>query len=70
MLNVGNEKLHLCHGHGPTRPQLLAGWLGRTGEDGSNLMRLEAAGARRGTRIRNCMQSSSLAHPASSIPGT
>ena len=46
MLNIGNEKLPLCHGHGVTRRSFLqAGAAGMAGMALPNLMRLEASGA-------------------------
>ncbi len=58
MLNVGNEKLPLCHGHGLTRRSFLqVGTAGLAGMVLPNLMRLQAAGAVDGSRarIRNCI---------------
>ena len=73
MLNVGNEKVPVCHGHGATRRAFLqAGAAGLAGMMLPNLLRLEAAGAVDGRRakIRNCITISSSARPASSTPGT
>ncbi len=58
MLNVGNEKLRLCPGHGPTRRSFLqAGTAGLTGMLLPNLMKLQAAGGidESKARIRNCI---------------
>ena len=57
MLNVGNEKLQLCPGHGPTRRSFLqAGTAGLAGMALPNLLRLEAAGAVSGSaKIKNCI---------------
>jgi len=58
MLNVGNVKVPVCHGHGLTRRSFLqAGSAGLAGLALPNLMRLEAAGGidDRGSKIRNCI---------------
>jgi hypothetical protein len=58
MLNVGNEKVPVCHGHGPTRRSFLqAGSAGLAGMVLPNLLRLEAAGDTDPSRakIRNCI---------------
>lgn len=58
MLNIGNVKLPLCHGHGHTRRSFLqAGTAGLTGMALPNLLGLESAGAvePNRARIRNCI---------------
>src|SRR5687768_16237076 len=58
MLNIGNEKLPLCPGHGVTRRSFLqAGATALGGMSLPNLMRLEASGAvdSASARIRNCI---------------
>jgi hypothetical protein len=58
MLNIGNEKVPVCHGHGVSRRSFLqAGFGGMAGLTLPNLARLEAASAvdGRGARIRNCI---------------
>ena len=74
MLNVGNERLPLCPGHGPTRRSFLqAGTAGLAGMVLPNLMRLEAGGAvdeQQGEDHATASRSSWSARPATSTPGT
>jgi hypothetical protein len=58
MLNVGNLKMPVCHGHGVSRRSFLAaGTAGMAGLALPNLMNLEARGASKGSgsKIRNCI---------------
>src|SRR5688572_16084380 len=58
MLNIGNVKVPVCHGHGFSRRSFLqAGTAGMAGMVLPNLLGLEAAGATegRGARIKNCI---------------
>jgi hypothetical protein len=58
MLNIGNVKVPVCHGHGFSRRSFLqAGTAGMAGMVLPNLLGLEAAGATesRSARIKNCI---------------
>src|SRR4051812_9803453 len=58
MLNIGNEKISMCAGHGVTRRSFLqAGTAGLVGMWLPNLLKLEASGAvnPRQARIKNCI---------------
>ena len=59
MLNVGNLKMPMCHGHGVSRRSFLsAGTAGLAGLVLPDLMKLEARGAVKagsGSKIRNCI---------------
>jgi hypothetical protein len=58
MLNVGNVRMPVCHGHGLSRRSFLtAGSAGLATMALPNLLTLEAAGATRsgGSKIRNCI---------------
>ena len=58
MLNIGNVKVPVCHGHGFSRRSFLqAGTAGMAGMILPNLLGLEAAGATesRSARIKNCI---------------
>jgi hypothetical protein len=58
MLNIGNAKVPVCHGHGFSRRSFLqAGTAGMAGMVLPNLLGLEAAGATesRNARIKNCI---------------
>ena len=58
MLNIGNVKVPVCHGHGFSRRSFLqAGTAGMAGMVLPNLLGLETAGATesRGARIKNCI---------------
>jgi len=58
MLNIGNEKLPLCSGHGPSRRSFLqVGSAGLVGLSLPNLQRAEAAAAKLGKKdtIGNCI---------------
>ncbi|HEY3789950.1 MAG TPA: DUF1501 domain-containing protein, partial [Urbifossiella sp.] len=58
MLNVGNVKMPVCHGHGVSRRSFLsAGTAGMAGLVLPDLLQLEARGAvaKSGSKIRNCI---------------
>jgi Protein of unknown function (DUF1501) len=57
MLNVGNVKVPVCHGHGVSRRSFLQAGAGLAGMTLPGLLGLEAAGAveARRARIRNCI---------------
>jgi hypothetical protein len=59
MLNVGNLKMPMCHGHGVSRRSFLsAGTAGMAGLVLPDLLKLEASGAVKagsGSKIRNCI---------------
>src|ERR1044072_3912251 len=58
MLNIGNEKVSVCHGHGVTRRSFLQiGSAGAVGLWLPNLLKLEASGGvdPRRARIKNCI---------------
>jgi hypothetical protein len=59
MLNVGNVKMPVCHGHGLSRRSFLsAGTAGMAGLVLPDLLKLEASGAvsaKSGSKIRNCI---------------
>src|ERR1051325_1280000 len=58
MVNIGNEKVSVCHGHGVSRRSFLQiGSAGLAGLWLPNLLKLEASGAvnNRGARIKNCI---------------